>query len=105
MTKEAFKTITLDSPIKRGDTDIAEITLRRPLGGDLRGLTLIDVSMAKVDALSTLLPRITTPVIHANDVKQMDSADLMDIGLEVADFFTKAKFTAKAAESDATPTE
>lgn len=42
--------------------------------------------MAKVDALSTLLPRIT-PVIHANDVKQMDAADLMDIGLEVADFY------------------
>lgn len=105
MTKEAFKTITLDDPIKRGDTEITEITLRRPLGGDLRGLTLIDVSMAKVDALATLLPRISQPVIHANDVKTMDAADLMDIGLEVADFFTKAKFTAKAAENDATPTE
>ena len=105
MTKPAFKTITLDDPIKRGDTEITEITLRRPLGGDLRGLTLIDVSMAKVDALATLLPRISQPVIHANDVKTMDAADLMDIGLEVADFFTKAKFTAKAAENDATPTE
>lgn len=37
--KKAFKTITLDSPIKRGDTEITEITLRRPLGGDL-GLDL-----------------------------------------------------------------
>ncbi|OBX79139.1 phage tail assembly protein [Faucicola atlantae] len=104
MTKPDFKTIVLDQPIQRGDNQISEITLRRPLGGDLRGLTLIDVSMAKVDALSTLLPRITTPVIHGNDIKGMDAADLMDIGLEVADFFTKAKFAAKA-DSDATPTE
>lgn len=99
-----FKTIELEQPIQRGDNQITEITLRRPLGGDLRGLTLIDVSMAKVDALTTLLPRISQPVIHANDIKTMDAADLMDIGLSVAGFFTKAKFAAQP-ENDATPTE
>lgn len=105
MEKQEFNTIDLDQPITRGDNTINQITLRRPLGGDLRGLTLIDVSMAKVDALTTLLPRISTPVIHANNVKNMDAADLMDVGLSVAGFFTKTKFQQQAVENDAIPTE
>lgn len=95
MSRNEFETIELDQPIIRGtgaDTKtISEFTLRRPQGGDLRGQSLIDVSMAKVDAISAVVPRISDPVIHPNEIKQMDGADLMDIGLTIAGFFTKAK--------------
>lgn len=95
MERKEFEVVELDQPIKRGSGDtakeITEITLRRPQGGDLRGQSLIDISMAKIDAISAVLPRISNPVIHANEIKQMDGADLMDIGLTIAGFFTKAK--------------
>lgn len=104
MSRKDFITVTLDQPIIRGAGDnakaIDELILRRPMGGDLRGLTLIDVSMAKVDAITTLLPRISNPVIHANDIKDMDAADLMDLGLTIAGFFTKAKFQEQAENDD-----
>ena len=107
MSRQEFVTVELDQPIIRGTGEsakpITELTIRRPMGGDLRGLTLIDVSMAKVDAITTLLPRISTPVVHANDIKAMDAADLMDIGLTIAGFFTKAKHQ-YLLESDDTPT-
>lgn len=107
MSRTEFTVVDLDQPIIRGNgenaKEITQLSLRRPMGGDLRGLTLIDVSMAKVDAISTLLPRICNPVVHAHDIKEMDAADLMDIGLTIAGFFTKAKHQL-LAESDATLT-
>lgn len=86
-----FTTITLDTPITRGKTTIAEVVLRNPKGGDLRGLTLIDVSMSKFDALSTLIPRISQPIIHAQDLKDMSAADIFALGIGVVGFFVKAE--------------
>lgn len=107
MSNTEMQTIELDYPIIRGTGDktksIKEFTLRRPMGGDLRGQSLIDVSMAKVDALAVVLPRISNPVIHEHEVKSMDAADLMDVGLTIAGFFTKAKYQA-LLENAHTPT-
>lgn len=109
MNNVEMPTIELDYPIIRGTGDkqkeIKEFTLRRPMGGDLRGQSLIDISMAKVDALAVVLPRISNPVIHEHEVKNMDAADLMDVGLTIAGFFTKAKHQLQAeAETAAIPT-
>ena len=35
-----FETITLSDPIKRGEQVIAQVTLRKPRAGEMRGLTL-----------------------------------------------------------------
>lgn len=106
MSRNEFETVELDQHIIRGTgadaKKITEFTLRRPQGGDLRGQSLIDISMAKVDAISAVVPRISNPVIHANEIKAMDGADLMDIGLTIAGFFTKAKHQ-QLIESDASP--
>lgn len=82
-------TITLDSPIKRGEQPITEITLRRPDSGALRGTALTDVLNMDVSALTTVLPRITTPALTQQDVKRMDPADLLAIGQEVTGFLLK----------------
>ena len=107
MNNNDMPTIELDYPIIRGTGDkqkeIKEFTLRRPMGGALRGQSLIDISMAKVDALAVVLPRISNPVIHEHEVKNMDAADLMDVGLTIASFFTKAKHQLQA-ETAAIPT-
>lgn len=79
-------TITLDSPIQRGDTTISEITLTKPLAGALRGCSLASVLQMEVDALTKVIPRISNPALTEAEVQRLDPADLMQIGTEVAGF-------------------
>lgn len=79
-------TVTLDSPIKRGDQEIKEITLRKPLSGELRGTSLSALVNLDVDALQRVLPRITTPMLTEQDVAKLDPADLVQIGGKFAGF-------------------
>lgn len=78
--------ITLDTPIKRGDQEVASISLRKPNAGELRGLNLTDLLQMDVAALQKVLPRITTPSLTEADVAAMDPADLMQCGSKVASF-------------------
>ena len=81
--------ITLEAPIKRGETIITAIELRRPGAGELRGLKLADVLQLDVDAAIKLLPRITSPALIAEEVARMDPADLLECASKVASFLLK----------------
>ncbi|MGV0998273.1 MAG: phage tail assembly protein [Fluviibacter sp.] len=83
---DTSKTIILDQPIKRGEQTITEITLRKPSAGELRGCNLADLMQMDVNALIKLLPRISTPTLTENDVIHMDTADLLQTGVEVTHF-------------------
>lgn len=87
-------TITLDSPIKRGEQNITEIQLRKPASGELRGVSLADLLQMDVQALTTVLPRITTPTLTTQDVQALDPADLVQLGGGVVGFLLP-----KAAQS------
>ena len=78
--------IILDEPIARGNTDITEITIRRPKSGALRGVSLLDLLQLNVTALQVVLPRITEPSLTQADVAALDPADLLQIGTEVSNF-------------------
>ncbi|MEG3089757.1 phage tail assembly protein [Sphingomonas sp. PB4P5] len=80
------RTVTFDTPIVRGSETIDSVSVRKPGAGELRGLTLMALSQLDYAALETLLPRITTPVLHKTDIMQLDPADLMQLGGEVMDF-------------------
>ncbi|MBN3005593.1 phage tail assembly protein [Chromobacterium alkanivorans] len=80
------KTITLDTPIKRGDETITILTLRKPAAGELRGCNLTDLLQMDVAALQRVLPRITTPTLTEQEVGRMDPADLLQLGTEVSGF-------------------
>ena len=84
--KTQEKTITLDTPITRGETTISEVTLRKPLAGALRGTRLNAVMEMDVAALMTIIPRISTPALTAPELGAMDPADLTAIGVEVVSF-------------------
>jgi hypothetical protein len=87
--------LQLDEPIKRGESEIKEVSLRRPDAGSLRGLKMIDVLQMDVSALQTLIPRISQPTLTAADVAAMCPADLLQFGTEVASFFmTRAELAA-----------
>lgn len=79
-------TITLDTPIKRGDQTITAISLRKPNAGELRGLNLTDLLQMDVSALQRVLPRISSPSLTEVDVSGMDPADLLQCGSVVAGF-------------------
>lgn len=89
MTKEKqpnTATVQLETPIVRGEQTITSVTLRKPVAGELRGLKLFDLVQMDVTALITVLPRISTPALTSNDVAFLDTADLMELGAEVAGF-------------------
>lgn len=83
--------VTLETPIIRGDQTIDRITLRKPAAGELRGVALADLIKSDVAALHVVLPRITQPTLAAHEVSQLDLVDLAAIAGEVVGFFmTKA---------------
>lgn len=81
-----MKVITLEAPLQRGEQTITAITLRKPSAGELRGLSLVNLIQMEVSALTTVLPRITTPVLTTEEINRLDLADLMQLGTEVAGF-------------------
>ncbi|MBU9369640.1 phage tail assembly protein [Burkholderia multivorans] len=89
--------ITLDTPIKRGEQEIATVTLTKPLAGALRGVALTDVLQLDVIALSKVLPRISDPVLTTQDVLRLDPADLVQLGTEVAGFLVPNSSKADAS--------
>lgn len=78
--------IILEEPIVRGEQTITELHFRKPKSGELRGLSLTDILNLDVNALQTLLPRITVPTITKQEVERMDVSDLLQAGAKVADF-------------------
>ena len=83
------ETITLDTPIIRGETSITSITLRKPASGELRGVSLVDLASMDVLSLRKVLPRITTPTLTDIEIGRMDPADLLQCGVAVGSFLLK----------------
>jgi hypothetical protein len=79
-------TVQLETPIKRGDGHITSVTLRKPNSGELRGVSLAELLQMKVDALQAVLPRITSPMLHKQDMANLDPADLVNLGTVVVGF-------------------
>ncbi|WP_296250330.1 phage tail assembly protein [Pseudomonas sp. UBA4194] len=78
--------IDLDTPIKRGTVEITEVTLRKPMAGELRGTSLSDLLQMDVLALRKVLPRITAPALTDHEIGQMDPADLVQMATAVTGF-------------------
>ncbi len=87
--KKTEKTIQLDTPIKRGKTEITEIVLRKPQSGALRGTRLQAIMDMDVNAMMTVIPRISSPALTAQEIAEMDPADLTAMSVEVVTFFVE----------------
>lgn len=92
-------TVTLDTPLKRGDTEITTIELRKPDAGALRGTNLNDLILLDVNALAKVLPRISTPALTEHDVFRLDPADLVQLGAEFGSFLAPKAAIAKQQEA------
>lgn len=92
------ETVELDSPIKRGKQTVTSITVRKPLAGALRGVSLTEILQMDVTALTRVLPRLTDPALTESEIRNMDPADLVQLGGVVAGFLLPKR----ARESEAT---
>ena len=81
--------IKLKTPLKRGESLITTLTIRKPNTGSLRGCRLSAVLNSDVDSLVMLLPRITEPALTEHDIAQMDVRDLVNCASEVVGFLTE----------------
>ncbi|MCW2391950.1 phage tail assembly protein [Sphingobium sp. B11D3A] len=81
-----FRTVSLDSPVQRGEQSIESIQLRKPKSGELRGLSLVDLGQLKVDALTKIIPRISSPTLTEAEVANLDPSDLLACGAEIGSF-------------------
>lgn len=81
-----FQLVPLEVPIKRQGGDITELKVMKPLGGDLKGLSL--KNLVEMDALSVqvLLPRITVPTLIQAEANNLDLVDLTNCASVVYDF-------------------
>ncbi|GAA0448653.1 MULTISPECIES: phage tail assembly protein [Sphingomonas] len=78
----------------------AEIEVRKPGAGEMRGLSVNPLIQGDYTSLETLAGRITKPALTKPQFASMDPADLTQFHLEVLDFLLPS--SAKQAVS---PTE
>ena len=98
-TKDPNKEVVeLDTPIVRGEHSITSITLRKPMAGELRGVSLIELMQMDVLALRKVLPRITSPSLTDLEIGMMDPADLVQCGVAVSGFLLQ-----KSAKAEVSP--
>ena len=81
------RTVTLKTPIKRGENEIKEVQLREPKSGELRGLDNFSVLRMDVNTHRTLVPRISN--LTANEFDALPPKDLLAVQQEVVAFFTE----------------
>ena len=93
------QTVTLETPIKRGDTQIEQLVIRKPCGSDLRGTSLFGVARMDADAIMTLLPRVSEPPLLAHEVLRMDPADLVQVGVFLAEQLVPKSLQVAAQEA------
>ena len=84
--QDGVETITLQTPIKRGATEITSLQLRKPNTGALRGVSLTELLQMNVSALQVVLPRISQPTLVKHEIDQLDPADLVNMGTVVVGF-------------------
>ena len=91
-TKQSNTTVVdFDTPLMRGETAIAKVTLRRPLGGALRGVKLVDLYNLDLVAVAKVLPRISEPVITEQEFLTMEASDCASIAGEIVAFLLTKK--------------
>lgn len=97
------QTITLEEPIKRGETEIAEIDIRKPMAGALRGVSLRALLDFETDAIIKVLPRISEPPLTESECGRMDPADLVQSGAAIAYFLVSRRALEQAQEAQNYP--
>ncbi|MBB1200570.1 phage tail assembly protein [Enterobacteriaceae bacterium 89] len=82
------ETVTLDTPIKRGEQVIDTLSVLKPNAGTLRGVSLAAIAGSEVDALIKVLPRMTLPSLTEQEVAALELPDLIALAGKVVGFLS-----------------
>lgn len=88
--------VPLDTPLKRGAQKFNSVTIRKPMGGATSGAKVIDLLNLDLVAASKVVPRISTPVITAQEFLAMPAEDCTAIAGEIAGFLLQKRQKAEA---------
>lgn len=88
------KSVDLDAPIKRGNSTVKSIVVRKPNAGSLRGAALTDLLQMDVQTLIKVLPRVTEPALSEAELRELNPADLFQLGEAVSSFLLPKKYQA-----------
>ncbi|HEM6615350.1 TPA: phage tail assembly protein [Yersinia enterocolitica] len=80
--------VPLGSPIQRGETTIDRLTLIKPTAGTLRGVSLAALANSDVDALLTVLPRMTYPSLTPSECSALELPDMVELAGKVIGFLS-----------------
>lgn len=80
--------IKLIKPLTFGETTIPELVLRRPTAGDLRGIKMQAIGELEVDTILKMAQRLSTTPLAPTTLDDLDPADLLVLGAEIAGFFS-----------------
>lgn len=86
------ESVSLDTPLKRGKQTFTSIQVRKPKSGALRGVALTELLQMDVQALTRVLPRITEPALTETEIRDLDPADLVQLGTAVSGFLLAKKY-------------
>lgn len=81
-------TVTLDTPIQRGETTITNVQVIKPNAGALRGVGLAAIANADVDALLVVLPRVTVLNLTKEECARLELPDLVALAGKVVGFLS-----------------
>lgn len=84
------KPVTLTKPLHYGDGTLTELTFRRPVAGDLRGLKLGGLSDMDVDLVCKIATRTSIQTVTEAHLHTLDPADFLKVAAEIIGFFGDA---------------
>ena len=82
-----FEEITLETGIVRGGQTFSTLRIRKPKAGELRGLQLDSLMSGDVNAVMSVLPRISSPSITAEEAEGLEMPDLIACAGAIKGFF------------------
>lgn len=79
-------TIPLDEPLERAGGTLDTLRFRKPVSGDLRGMSIAKLGQLDYDEQRKLLPRISLDALIAEEVDKLSVADQLEISGALTDF-------------------
>lgn len=84
---EISEPIDLAKPIKRESGAVEKVQVRKPYGGELRGLEIGSIIRGDYDQVKVLLSRSTVPLLQIHEVEKLDPFDLGALSGTLTGFF------------------
>lgn len=95
-----IRTIALPTPCLLGGSEVAEVTLRKPLTRDLRGVHMAELLQMEGAALEAVLARCLTPAPAPEEIGSMPAENLIALGSALLVFFGPAAAGLKALTAE-----